>query len=79
MVMVLLQHHYKLAHAYAAFRVASIYRPLSITKVDPPVIGQRVFLKKTTKRRVGMLEKVAIKINAMVEGYRSGVENRYGA
>ena len=65
----------QIARAYATLGSFGIYRPLSITKVDPPVIGQRVFSEKITKDIVGMLEKVAIKNKrAMVEGYRVGVK-----
>ena len=65
----------QMARAYATLGSFGIYRPLSITKIDPPVIGQRVFSEKITKDIVGMLEKVAIKNKrAMVEGYRVGVK-----
>ena len=65
----------QMARAYATLGSFGIYRPLSITKVDPPVIGQRVFSEKITKDIVGMLEKVAIKNKrAMVDGYRVGVK-----
>ena len=43
----------QIARAYATLGSFGIYRPLSITKVDPPVIGQRVFSEKITKRRRG--------------------------
>ena len=65
----------QIARAYATLGSYGIYRPLSITKVDPPVIGQRVFSEKASKEVVGILEKVAIKNKrAMVEGYRVGVK-----
>ena len=65
----------QIARAYATLGSYGIYRPLSITKVDPPVIGQRVFSEKISKEVVGMLEKVAIKNKrAMVDGYRVGVK-----
>ena len=65
----------QIARAYATLGSFGIYRPLSITKVDPPVIGKRVFSEKITKDIVGILEKVAIKNKrAMVEGYRVGVK-----
>ena len=64
-----------MARAYVTLGSFGIYRPLSITKVDPPVIGKRVFSEKITKDIVGILEKVAIKNKrAMVEGYRVGVK-----
>ena len=34
----------QIARAYATLGSFGIYRPLSITKVDPPVIGQRSLL-----------------------------------
>ncbi|OOF70216.1 penicillin-binding transpeptidase domain-containing protein [Rodentibacter caecimuris] len=65
----------QIARAYATLGSMGIYRPLSITKIDPPVIGQRVFSEKYTREVVNMLEKVAIKNKrAMVEGYRVGVK-----
>ena len=65
----------QMARAYVTLGSFGIYRPLSITKVDPPVIGKRVFSEKITKDIVGILEKVAIKNKrAMVEGYRVGVK-----
>lgn len=65
----------QIARAYATLGSMGIYRPLSITKIDPPVIGQRVFSEKHTREVVNMLEKVAIKNKrAMVDGYRVGVK-----
>lgn len=65
----------QMARAYATLGSFGIYRPLSITRVDPPVIGQRVFSEKITKDIVNMLEKVAVKNKrAMVDGYRVGVK-----
>ncbi|ACA32277.1 peptidoglycan glycosyltransferase FtsI [Histophilus somni] len=65
----------QLARAYVTLGSFGIYRPLSITKVDPPVIGQRVFSEKMTREVVNMMEKVAIKNKrAMVEGYRVGIK-----
>ncbi|MFY1026321.1 peptidoglycan glycosyltransferase [Actinobacillus seminis] len=65
----------QMVHAYATLGSFGIYRPLSITKVDPPVIGNRVFSEKITQDVVNMLEKVAIKNKrAMVEGYRVGIK-----
>lgn len=39
----------QLARAYATLGSFGIYRPLSITKVDPPVIGERVLQKRLPK------------------------------
>ena len=65
----------QIARAYVTLGSFGIYRPLSITKVDPPVVGQRVFSDKITREVVNMMEKVAIKNGrAMVEGYRVGIK-----
>jgi len=65
----------QIARAYVTLGSFGIYRPLSITKVDPPVIGNRVFSEKITREVVNMMEKVAIKNGrALVEGYRVGIK-----
>ena len=65
----------QIARAYVTLGSFGIYRPLSITRVDPPVVGQRVFSEKITREVVNMMEKVAIKNGrAMVEGYRVGIK-----
>lgn len=65
----------QIARAYVTLGSFGIYRPLSITKVDPPVIGERVYPEKITREVVNMMEKVAIKNKkAMVEGYRVGIK-----
>ena len=68
----------QLARAYATLGSFGIYRPLSITKVDPPVIGERVLPEKITRDVVHMMESVAQKgeggQKAMVEGYRVAVK-----
>ena len=65
----------QIARAYVTLGSFGIYRPLSITKVDPPVVGNRVFSEKITREVVNMMEKVAIKNGrALVEGYRVGIK-----
>lgn len=68
----------QLARAYATLGSFGIYRPLSITKVDPPVIGERVLPEKTTRDVVKMMESVAQPgeggAKAMVEGFRVAVK-----
>ena len=65
----------QIARAYVTLGSFGIYRPLSITKVNPPFVGQRVFCEKITREVVNMMEKVAIKNGrAMVEGYRVGIK-----
>ncbi|RRN00470.1 cell division protein FtsI [Bibersteinia trehalosi] len=68
----------QLARAYATLGSFGIYRPLSITKVDPPVIGERVLPEKTTRDVVKMMESVAQPgeggARTMVDGYRVAVK-----
>lgn len=65
----------QIARAYVTLGSFGVYRPLSITKVDPPVIGNRVFSEKITRDVVNMMEKVAIKNKrAMVENYRVAIK-----
>ena len=68
----------QLARAYATLGSFGIYRPLSITKVDPPVIGERVLPEKITRDVVHMMESVAAKgeggEKAAVEGYRVAIK-----
>ena len=68
----------QLARAYATLGSFGIYRPLSITRVDPPVIGERVLPEKTTREVVHMMESVAQKgeggQQAMIDGYRVAVK-----
>ncbi|MCK3655460.1 cell division protein FtsI [Pasteurellaceae bacterium Macca] len=68
----------QLARAYATLGSFGIYRPLSITKVDPPVIGERVLPEKITRDVVHMMESVAQKgeggARAAVDGYRVAIK-----
>lgn len=68
----------QLARAYATLGSFGIYRPLSITKVDPPVLGERVLPEKITKDVVAMMETVAHKgeggARAAVDGYRVAIK-----
>ncbi|MGQ0285747.1 peptidoglycan glycosyltransferase FtsI [Pasteurellaceae bacterium 22721_9_1] len=65
----------QIARAYVTLGSFGIYRPLSITKVDPPIIGNRVFSEKITRDVVNMMEKVAIKNKrAMVDNYRVAIK-----
>lgn len=68
----------QLARAYATLGSFGIYRPLSITKVDPPVIGERVLPEKVTREVVKMMESVADKgeggQHAAVDGYRVAIK-----
>lgn len=62
----------QLAKAYATLGSFGISRPLSITKVDPPVIGERIFSENITREVVKMMESVAEKGGT---GRRAAVEN----
>lgn len=50
----------QLAHVYATIGSFGIYRPLSITKVDPPVIGTRVMPEELVHEVEHMMESVAL-------------------
>ncbi|OBW91352.1 peptidoglycan glycosyltransferase FtsI [Gallibacterium salpingitidis] len=68
----------QLARAYVALGSFGVYRPLSITKVDPPVIGERIYSEKVTREVVKMMESVAQPggggIAAAVPGYRVAIK-----
>lgn len=50
----------QLARVYATIGSFGIYRPLSITKVDPPVSGARIFPEGIMRTVVRMMESVAL-------------------
>lgn len=68
----------QLARVYATIGSFGIYRPLSITKVDPPVLGQRVFPEVLVQQVEHMMESVALPggggVKAAVRGYRVAVK-----
>ena len=68
----------QLARVYATIGSFGIYRPLSITKVDPPVLGQRVFPELQVRQVEHMMESVALPggggVKAAVRGYRVAVK-----
>lgn len=68
----------QLARVYATIGSFGIYRPLSITKVDPPVSGSRIFPQATMKTVVHMMESVALPggagVQAAVKGYRIAIK-----
>ncbi len=72
----------QLARVYATIGSYGIYRPLSITKVDPPVPGERVFPESLVRTVVHMMESVALPggggVKAAIKGYRIAIKNRYG-
>ena len=69
----------QLARVYATIGSYGIYRPLSITKVDPPVPGERVFPESPLVRTVvHMMESVALPggggVKAAIKGYRIAIK-----
>ncbi|WP_323084172.1 peptidoglycan glycosyltransferase FtsI [Providencia alcalifaciens] len=68
----------QLARAYATIGSFGIYRPLSITKVDPPVPGTRVFPEPIMRTVVHMMESVALPggggTRAAIKGYRIAIK-----
>ncbi|CDL85532.1 penicillin binding protein 2 [Xenorhabdus szentirmaii] len=68
----------QLARVYATIGSLGIYRSLSITKVDPPVPGTRVFPEPVMRTVVHMMESVALPggggVRAAIKGYRIAIK-----
>ncbi|VAX76432.1 Peptidoglycan D,D-transpeptidase FtsI [Serratia symbiotica] len=68
----------QLARVYATIGSLGVYRPLSITKVDPPVAGERVFPESVVRTVVHMMESVALPggggLKAAIKGYRIAIK-----
>ncbi|WP_435955988.1 peptidoglycan glycosyltransferase FtsI [Dryocola sp. BD626] len=68
----------QLAHVYATIGSFGISRPLSITRVDPPVVGSRVMSDRIAHQVEHMMESVALPggggTKAAVRGYRVAVK-----
>lgn len=68
----------QLARVYATIGSFGIYRPLSITKVDPPVSGARIFPEAIMRTVARMMESVALPggggVRAAVKGYRIAIK-----
>lgn len=68
----------QLARAYATIGSGGISRPLSITRVDPPVFGERVMDEATVRKVINMMEMVTAPgeggARAAVKGYRVAVK-----
>ncbi|MFP1952054.1 peptidoglycan glycosyltransferase FtsI [Lonsdalea quercina] len=68
----------QLARMYATIGSFGIYRPLSITKVDPPVPGERIFPDSIVRTVVHMMESVALPggggSKAAIKGYRIAIK-----
>ena len=68
----------QLAHVYATIGSYGIAKPLSITRVDPPVVGQRVMSEEIAHQVEHMMESVALPggggVKAAVRGYRVAIK-----
>lgn len=68
----------QLARTYATIGSYGVYRPLSITKVDPPVPGERIFQEGTVRKVLHMMESVALPggggVQAAIKGYRIAIK-----
>ncbi|SQI39691.1 Peptidoglycan synthase FtsI precursor [Serratia plymuthica] len=68
----------QMAREYAAIGAYGVYRPLSITRVTPPVMGQRILPEETVKTVVHMMESDALPggsgVSAAVPGYRLAIK-----
>lgn len=68
----------QIAREYATLGSFGIYRPLSITKVSPPVMGTRVAPEDTVRSVVHMMESDALPggsgVRAAVPGYRLAIK-----
>ncbi|MGP1959457.1 MAG: peptidoglycan glycosyltransferase FtsI [Arsenophonus sp. NC-TX2-MAG3] len=68
----------QLARVYATIVSFGIYRPLSITKVNPPVSGIRIFPEEIMRTVVRMMESVVLPsssgVRAAVKGYRIAIK-----
>lgn len=68
----------QIAREYATLGSFGIYRPLSITKVTPPVMGTRVADEDTVRSVVHMMESDALPggsgVRAAVPGYRLAIK-----
>lgn len=68
----------QLARIYATIGSMGIYRPLSIIKVNVPVLGKRIFPEKLVRSVVHMMESVALPggggVKAAISGYRLAIK-----
>ncbi|HEJ9093728.1 penicillin-binding transpeptidase domain-containing protein [Serratia odorifera] len=68
----------QMAREYAAIGAFGVYRPLSITKITPPVVGQRVMPESVVRSVVHMMESDALPggsgVSAAVPGYRLAIK-----
>lgn len=68
----------QIAREYATLGSYGVYRPLSITKVTPPVLGTRVANAETVQQVIHMMESDALPggsgVRAAVPGYRLAIK-----
>ncbi len=68
----------QMVREYAAIGAFGVYRPLSITKVTPPVMGQRIMSESVVRSVVHMMESDALPggsgVSAAVPGYRLAIK-----
>lgn len=68
----------QLARVYATIGSMGVLRALSITRVDPPVPGSRIFPESLVRTVVHMMESVALPggggIKAAIKGYRIAIK-----
>jgi cell division protein FtsI (penicillin-binding protein 3) len=68
----------QIAREYATLGALGIFRPLSITKVTPPVVGKRVADAKIVRSVIHMMESDALPggsgVRAAVAGYRLAIK-----
>jgi len=68
----------QIAREYATIGALGIYRPLSITKVTPPVLGTRVMSQDVVQTVIHMMESDALPggsgLSAAVPGYRLAIK-----
>ncbi|MGP1932261.1 MAG: penicillin-binding transpeptidase domain-containing protein, partial [Arsenophonus sp. ET-DL12-MAG3] len=69
----------QLARVYATIGSFGIYRPLSITRIDLPVSGDRIFPEGIVKTVVRMMESVTLpdnnsSIQSAVKSYRIAIK-----
>ncbi|MGP1939022.1 MAG: peptidoglycan glycosyltransferase FtsI [Arsenophonus sp. ET-DL9-MAG3] len=66
----------QLARVYATIGSFGVYRPLSITRVDQPVLGNRIFPERIIRTVVRMMENITLSgvVQAEVKGYRIAIK-----
>lgn len=68
----------QMVREYATIGSYGVYRPLSITKVTPPVMGQQIISPDVVKTVVHMMESDALPggsgVNAAIPGYRLAIK-----